>query len=193
MRAERTSGVPEIPGGQWVASPLRQQQSGLAPYVEAVRGHGLLVALIIGVVVAAAVGWLALRTPQYEASAEIFVTPLPAESVSLVGIPLLQDLREPTRTIQTAAALVSSQAAAVRTAREVELGATGVRRVRRIARARRLEREVGAHAGSSGKSRGRDGAASHAVERQPVGTPGKRTRELDPALSEANRQAHGLL
>jgi Mrp family chromosome partitioning ATPase/capsular polysaccharide biosynthesis protein len=117
VRAERTSPAAEIPGGQWVASPLRQQQSGLAPYVEAVRGHGLLVALIMGLVVAASVGWLALRTPQYEASAEIFVTPLPAESVSLVGIPLLQDLREPTRTIQTAAALVSSQAAAVRTAR----------------------------------------------------------------------------
>ena len=108
--------MPETSGPRWVAAPIKQRHSALDPYVEAVRGHALLVMLVVGVVVAASVGWLAVRAPEYRADAEVFVTPLPPEAVALVGLPLLQDLREPTRTIQTAATLFDSQAAARRTA-----------------------------------------------------------------------------
>jgi Mrp family chromosome partitioning ATPase len=125
MRAER-SAAPEVSGPRWAASPTRQPQSGLEPYVEAVRGHVVLVAAILVAVVVASIAWLAVRAPEYRANAEIFVTPLPAETVALVGLPLIQDLREPTRTIQTAAALVESHAAAARTAET--LGPTWTRK-----------------------------------------------------------------
>lgn len=108
--------MPRTSATTWVSTP-RPQQSALDPYIDAIRGHALLVLLVMGAVVAASVAWLALRAPEYRSSAEILVTPLPAETVAIVGIPVIQDLRDPTRTIQTAAELVDSQAAAQRTAR----------------------------------------------------------------------------
>lgn len=122
MRAEH-SAPPQASGPRWVASPIKQSQSALDPYVEAVRSHTLVILLVAGAVVAASLVWLAFRAPEYRASAEIFVTPLPTESVAAVGLPLIQDLREPTRTIQTAAELVDSNAAAARTARVLGGGA----------------------------------------------------------------------
>ena len=100
---------------QWMPAP-RAPQSALAPYIQALRGHLLLVLIIVGTIVAASVAWLTVRTPEYRASAEVLVTPMPAETVALAGIPLLQDLRDPTRTIQTAAELLDTGAAAERAA-----------------------------------------------------------------------------
>jgi Mrp family chromosome partitioning ATPase len=121
MRAERNT-PSKVPRSGWVPAAVEAPKSALAPYVEAVRAHAVLVGLIVGVVFATAMVWLVFRPPEYRAEAEILATPLPIETVALVGVPLLQDLREPTRTIQTAAALVDSHAAAARTAQALGSG-----------------------------------------------------------------------
>ena len=51
--------------------------------------------------------WLAQRSPTYEATAEILVTPLPQDDPTFQGLPFLRDYGEATRTIQTAATLES--------------------------------------------------------------------------------------
>lgn len=101
----------------WGPSPTTRHRGAFEPYVEAIRAHALFAFLVLGATVLASVLWLTLRAPEYRAAAEVLVTPLPAENVALLGLPVLQDLREPTRTIQTAAALVESATAAARTAR----------------------------------------------------------------------------
>jgi polysaccharide biosynthesis transport protein len=67
-----------------------------------------------------AVAWLAFaRTPTYEATANLLVTPLPQDDTTFRGLQLLRDSGDPTRTIQTAASLVDSPEAARRTAQEL--------------------------------------------------------------------------
>jgi capsular exopolysaccharide synthesis family protein len=75
---------------------------------------------------AAAIGWLAHRSPQYEAKAEILVSPLPQDDQTFLGIPdVLRDSpSDPTRTIQTAATFVDSPLAASLAARKVDHGYT---------------------------------------------------------------------
>ena len=60
MRAEH-SAPPQASGPRWVASPIKQSQSALDPYVEAVRSHTLVILLVAGAVVAASLVWLAFR------------------------------------------------------------------------------------------------------------------------------------
>jgi capsular exopolysaccharide synthesis family protein len=59
---------------------------------------------------------LAMRSPTYETTAELLVTPLQQDDRTFLGIPLLRDSGDPTRTVQTAAALIASPLVAGRTA-----------------------------------------------------------------------------
>jgi tyrosine-protein kinase len=71
------------------------------------------------VVLAALLGsaaWLTLKARDYEATARLLVTPLPQDDHDFLGFELLRDSGDPTRTVQTAATLVESRAAAARTA-----------------------------------------------------------------------------
>jgi len=69
---------------------------------------------------------LSVRSPTYEATAELLVTPLPQADRTFLGIALLRDSPDPTRTMQTAAAVISSPIAAARTAQG--LGGNATRR-----------------------------------------------------------------
>lgn len=114
MRPERNIASPASP--EWISARAEPPRSALSPYIEAVRSHLVLVALVTAATVLSALAWYDLQPSSYAAEADIFVTPLPAEAAALVGLPLIQDLRDPTRTIQTAAVLVNSDEAAARTA-----------------------------------------------------------------------------
>ena len=98
------------------ADPLlarARPEGALGPYLRAIRARRLLVALITVTVVGAAVAWLALRTPDYEATAQLLVTPLPQDDPTFLGIRVVRDSpSDPTRAIQTAASLAESPAAA---------------------------------------------------------------------------------
>ena len=89
-----------------------QQEGALAAYVSAIRAHPVVVLLITLAAVGASVLFLTLRSPEYEATAELLVEPLPPEDQIFIGLPLLRDTGDPVRTMQTAASLVESQAAA---------------------------------------------------------------------------------
>jgi len=67
---------------------------------------------------------LTMRTPTYEATAELLVTPLQQDDRTFIGITLLRDSGDPTRTVQTAAALIDSPEVARRTARSLGGGVT---------------------------------------------------------------------
>jgi tyrosine-protein kinase len=92
-------------------------EPALGPYLRAIRAHRPLVVLTTLAFVAAAILWLSFaRTPTYEATANLLVTPLPQDDQIFRGLQLLRDSGDPTRTVQTAASLVTAPEAARRTA-----------------------------------------------------------------------------
>jgi Mrp family chromosome partitioning ATPase len=104
--------------------PETQAEGGLQAYLHAVRAHRLLVAVLALVTVAGSLAWLALRTPSYEATARLLISPLPHDDVTFLGLPVIHDSGDPTRTIQTAASLIRSPDAAAITARQLAGGLT---------------------------------------------------------------------
>lgn len=109
-----------------MTSPDHQRADGadgaLAPYLRALRGHRTLVALVTLAALAGSVGWVAVRTAQYSATAQLLVTPLPQDDRTFLGLQMIRDSGDPTRTVQTAAALVKSQRAAALAARRLGRG-----------------------------------------------------------------------
>lgn len=91
----------------------------MGPYLAAVRAHKVVVALVALVTLLAAVAWIALRPPSYEATAQMLVTPLSQDDQDFLGLQLLRDSGDPTRTVQTAATLVDANDAAQTTARRL--------------------------------------------------------------------------
>jgi len=85
-------------------------------YLNAIRSNILLVVGIVAVTLASAAFGVAHRVPTYKASAEILLTPLPSGDETYFGLQLLRDSNDPTRTAQTAAALIDSPQAALATA-----------------------------------------------------------------------------
>jgi Mrp family chromosome partitioning ATPase len=103
-------------------------EPALGPYLRAIRAHRLVVLLITLGVVLTAIAWLvAVRTPTYQASAQLLVSPLPADDQAFVGLPVLRDYGDPTRTVQTAANLITSPPAAQSTAEVLGDGWTRTR------------------------------------------------------------------
>src|SRR5688572_28102179 len=99
-------------------------EGALRPYLRAINAHRVLVAFCTLASLIGCIAWLAQRSSEYETTAEILVTPLPQGDVAFQGLPFLRESGDPTRTIQTAATLVESPAAAERTARELGGGWT---------------------------------------------------------------------
>lgn len=95
-----------------------------ASYVQAVRRHPMLVAIAIAAALVGAAAWLALREPEYRATARVLIEPASSDDETLLGVPLVRDAGDPTRTAQTAAALLRSPDAAGATARRLGGGAT---------------------------------------------------------------------
>jgi Mrp family chromosome partitioning ATPase/capsular polysaccharide biosynthesis protein/DNA-binding winged helix-turn-helix (wHTH) protein len=91
----------------------------LRPYVRAIRARSLVVAMTTIAALAVAAALLATREPTYTSTAQLLVTPLPQDDRAFLGTTLLRDSGDPTRTVQTAAALIASPLAAQRTARRL--------------------------------------------------------------------------
>jgi tyrosine-protein kinase len=126
LRARSTAGVPS-----WASQPPSQpEENVLAPYVDAIRSHLLLVVAVMVAAVVGSLAWIAQKPLVYEATAELLVTPFPSDQVSLLGLPLLTQAGDPTRTIQTAASLVDTYDAATAAAQRLGEGWTP-RHVRR--------------------------------------------------------------
>jgi Mrp family chromosome partitioning ATPase len=101
-------------------NPASERSEGaLAPYLRALRTYWPVVIGITIAAISASVAMVALRSPEYEATARMLITPLPQEDRTFLGVQLLRDSGDPTRTVQTAATLVKTAEAAELTSRKV--------------------------------------------------------------------------
>jgi Mrp family chromosome partitioning ATPase len=100
--------------------PSSSTGEGAISYLSAIRNHKYLVAATALLGLIGAIVWLQLRTPTYEASAQVLVNAIQGqEEGPLTGIPVLHEAVDPSRTVQTAASLVESREAAERTAEKL--------------------------------------------------------------------------
>jgi Mrp family chromosome partitioning ATPase len=98
----------------WVGAEA-QPRGALDSYLRAIRAHRLLVVVVVLATVIASIVWLSQRTPEYNASARVLINPLP-QTDEFLGLPVIRDSGDPTRTMQTAASLLESPEAARATA-----------------------------------------------------------------------------
>lgn len=120
INAQRGGGqLPDF--GDGAGSGPRQQ--AISPYLRAVRRHWIVVlalTLVAGVVAAVTVERSGYT---YKATANVLVSPLP-ENPSYLNLGVVLDTGDPTRTVQTAAALVDTAQAAAATATKLGGGWT---------------------------------------------------------------------
>ena len=89
-----------------------EREGGIESYLEALRAHWLLILIIVLAMVVGTLAAISLRASTYTASAKILVSPLPSDDNTFLGLQLVRDSGDPTRTVQTAAALIENRAAA---------------------------------------------------------------------------------
>lgn len=100
-------------------------EGGFEPYLRAIRAHPLLVVIVTLTALAGAGAWLLVRSPDYRAVSQVLVTPAPSDDVTYLGLPVIKDIpSDPTRAIQTAAAIVDSPSAVAVTAQHLGPGWT---------------------------------------------------------------------
>jgi Mrp family chromosome partitioning ATPase/capsular polysaccharide biosynthesis protein len=99
-------------------------EQAVGPYLRAVRRHWkvvVAVTLLCGLIAAFT---LSRVGSNYQSSASILVTPIPAGNSSFVGIGTVVDTSDPARTVQTAAALIDTPEAAALAAKKLGHGWT---------------------------------------------------------------------
>lgn len=105
----------------------QSRDGGLDSYLQAIGAHWLLVGVIALATVAGTTAAVSLRSPTYSATAKILVSPLPADDETFLGLQVIRDSGDPTRTVQTAAALIETQDAAELAAIRIGPGWSGRR------------------------------------------------------------------
>jgi Mrp family chromosome partitioning ATPase/capsular polysaccharide biosynthesis protein len=108
--------APAAPGP---TAPGEPGEGALGSYLRAVRTHIVLVVAITVATGIAALAWGQMRTPSYEATAQMLITPISSDDTTYLGLPLVRDTGDPPRTLQTAATLIDSPRAAQLTARRL--------------------------------------------------------------------------
>jgi Mrp family chromosome partitioning ATPase len=78
-------------------------------YLRAMRTHWPFAVLFVAAVLIGSIVILSWRTATYEATAELLVSPVEPTETSFAGLSVVQELGDPTRTIQTAAAVVDNR------------------------------------------------------------------------------------
>ena len=97
----------------------RHQEASLGSYAGAIRRHPWLIVMAMLAALAGSLALLAIQESTYRASARILIDPASADDEDLIGLPLVRDAGDPTRTAQTAAALLESPSAASATAAQL--------------------------------------------------------------------------
>ena len=91
--------------------------AALRPFVAALGRHWLLIIALTLLAGGGCIAWFQQKDPDYEAEAQILVSPLPEDSAAFVGLPILRSADDPGRLIETAADIIDSPEAARRAAR----------------------------------------------------------------------------
>src|SRR5436190_5218817 len=103
----------------WVQPP--SEQEGLSRYVETLRERIWLIVAAVALTTGLAIVYLVLASKVYTADAELLVTPFPTNDATAVSLPLIRESADPTRPVQTAAALVTNLRVAQRVADKLNL------------------------------------------------------------------------
>ncbi|MGB2710666.1 MAG: division plane positioning ATPase MipZ, partial [Conexibacter sp.] len=112
------------------SSSQRRDGGAFGPYARAIRRHPWLVATITLLTLLVSVAWIQTRTKSYQATAQILVTPV--SDTTIPGLPLLTDSVDPTRTLQTAATVLTSPKASLLAAQKLGDGWTAARISRNV-------------------------------------------------------------
>ena len=97
------------------APAVRPGQPGIedaVPLLAQLKRHRWLILVIMTATVAAAVAYLEISGPSYRATARLLINPIEQQDAPLIDAPLIRNSGDPVRTIQTAAGLIQSRAAA---------------------------------------------------------------------------------
>ncbi len=97
---------------EWLQPP--EEQGGLERYLETIRERLWLIVMTVAITTLIAVIYVATATKQYDAQADILVTPVTGDSTVLASLGLLRESTDPTRDVETAAQLVTNQSVANR-------------------------------------------------------------------------------
>ena len=95
--------------------------TALIPYLRAIRLHWRLIAATALVAMASCAVFLQFLSPDYEAQAQVLVTPLTPDDQSFVGLPVVRTAPgDPTRTVTTVAGVIESPEVAERAAQGLD-------------------------------------------------------------------------
>lgn len=89
-----------------------EERQGASGYLQALRDHWVLILLLVAGAVGAATAYSLLASKQYEAEADVLVTPISSSDDTYVGIPSLLRETEQGRAVLTASRLMRSPAVA---------------------------------------------------------------------------------
>ena len=89
-----------------------EEQEGLKRYVETFRERWLLVLMPILITLGIAIAYLATTEKQYDARADMLVTPVSSDDPLLTSLGLISESVDPTRDVETASQLVTNIAVA---------------------------------------------------------------------------------
>jgi capsular exopolysaccharide synthesis family protein len=103
----------------WLEPPTEEQ--GLRRYVETIRERLPLVLLAVAVTTAFAVAYVVTAPKTYEAEADILVTPIPGDDPTLLGLGLIVESPDPTRDVETASRLITTNEVAERAGEQLGL------------------------------------------------------------------------
>jgi uncharacterized protein involved in exopolysaccharide biosynthesis len=74
-----------------ISRPDPDRPEGVVSYVRAMRGHAAIVVVLLVMTVGCAAAWLEVKEPSYTATAELLITPLPANDRAFQRLQLLRD------------------------------------------------------------------------------------------------------
>lgn len=103
----------------------RDREGALAPYLRAIQAHKIVFVLVVLAAIAAAGIYTKTSTKEYSSTAQVLVTPISQDNTSFIGLNLLRESGDPTRTVQTAAALIETRQIADAAAEKLADGRTG--------------------------------------------------------------------
>jgi capsular exopolysaccharide synthesis family protein len=95
------------------------EQQGLRRYLETLRERAWIIAACVILALGAAITYVIVADPVYEAQADILITPVPTENETLVSLGLLRESNDPSREVDTATQLVTTHAVAERVSNDL--------------------------------------------------------------------------
>jgi Mrp family chromosome partitioning ATPase len=87
----------------------RVQSPSIRRYLSTLWEHAWLIALCVVVCVGATALYVASSPRKYRATADMLISPVPANTTTLIGLPVLFSSGDPTRDVLTASSLITTQ------------------------------------------------------------------------------------